>query len=174
MSATSSRPALAAWTASPAPGFRITIVGSAMAAISISDWPTPTTQTRPGRHNAASNLIAAGTAAASPPRWPRRHDRTRTSESLRCAAIRSGRQAVLPRRKATTDRLRTATRNSRSRYALTRAPTVVAACARGAGHTDHPRNRYRAERIKHFAAPDFLPSSASDRPRGWTRRAPPR
>ena len=45
-SATSRRPALAAWTESPMPGTTRTAVVSAAEAISTSAWPTPTVSTR--------------------------------------------------------------------------------------------------------------------------------
>ena len=71
-SAISSRPALAACTASPQPGLITTIVVSAAPATSTSTWPTPTVSTTiHGKPAASSTRTASGTASARPPRWPR-------------------------------------------------------------------------------------------------------
>ena len=68
MSATSSRPALMAWTSSPIPGAWMTTVVSASAAISTSLWPVPTvsmmTISKPqAARTAALAAVVAGQAA---------------------------------------------------------------------------------------------------------------
>lgn len=63
---------MAAWMPSPIPGASSTTDVSAWAAISTSDWPTPTVSTRITSQPAASRTrMACGAAQASPPRWPR-------------------------------------------------------------------------------------------------------
>ncbi|CAM3610059.1 hypothetical protein STAL104432_26180 [Streptomyces albus] len=65
-------PAFAAWMPSPIPGASSTTLVSACAAMSTSDWPTPTVSTRITSQPAASSTrTACGAAHARPPRWPR-------------------------------------------------------------------------------------------------------
>ena len=72
MSATSSRPALIAWTSSPISGASRTTVVSAAAATSTSLWPVPTVSSRIRSKPAASSTVAAATDdAARPPACPR-------------------------------------------------------------------------------------------------------
>ena len=71
-SATSSRPALIAWTSSPISGASRTTVVSAAAATSTSLWPVPTVSIRTRSKPAASRTApAAPVVEASPPAWPR-------------------------------------------------------------------------------------------------------
>ena len=83
MSATSSRPALIAWTSSPISGASRTTVVSAAAATSTSLWPVPTVSSRIRSKPAASRTAAAAAdVEASPPAWPREAiERMKTSSS---------------------------------------------------------------------------------------------
>ena len=72
MSATSSSPALIAWTSSPISGASSTTVVSAAAATSTSLWPVPTVSSSTTSKPAASSTVAATVdVAARPPAWPR-------------------------------------------------------------------------------------------------------
>ena len=71
-SATSSRPALIAWTSSPISGASRTTVVSAAAATSTSLWPVPTVSMSTRSNPAASSTAAAAVVVeARPPAWPR-------------------------------------------------------------------------------------------------------
>ena len=68
MSATSSRPALIAWTSSPISGAWTTSVVSAIAATSTSLWPVPTVSMKiSGKPEASRTAAAATVLAARPP-----------------------------------------------------------------------------------------------------------
>ncbi len=84
-------PALAAWMPSPIPGASSTTEVSACAAISTSDWPTPTVSTRITSQPAASSTRSAcGAAQDRPPRWPRvAIERMNTSGSVAWSCIRT-------------------------------------------------------------------------------------
>ena len=72
MSAISMMPALSAWTSSPVPGTKVTIVTSAVRATSTSSCPTPTVSMKMTSLPAASRIDATSPVArATPPRWPR-------------------------------------------------------------------------------------------------------
>ena len=97
MSATSSRPALIAWTSSPISGASSTTVVSAAAATSTSLWPVPTVSSRTMSKPAASSTAAAAVdVAASPPACPREaieRMKTPSSAAYDCMRTRSPRSA---------------------------------------------------------------------------------
>jgi len=99
MSATSSRPALFACTASPIPGFITTTAVSAARTTSTSTWPTPTVSTITGSNPTASNnRSASGTANANPPEWPRvAIDRMNATLGLPSGAAKSSIRIRSPR-----------------------------------------------------------------------------
>jgi len=97
MSATSSNPALIAWTSSPISGASRTTVVSAAAATSTSLWPVPTVSTSTMSNPAASSTAAAAPVdEASPPAWPRaamERMKTPSSPAYACIRTRSPRSA---------------------------------------------------------------------------------
>ena len=157
MSATSSRPALAACTASPAPGLRRTIVGSAMAAISISDCPTPTRLqhdqvVRQRREQSDGGGHRSGQPAQM---TARRHG---PDQHVGVVDMCGHSNPVAEQRAPAVGR-----RRVDGEHGDPLLPFAIRADQRPDGrrlararrtcHTDDPRRRRRAERVEHLATP---------------------